>query len=93
MALEVRDEPAAQRFELRDDGELVGVATYVLAGSVVVVPHTEISPDRRGEGLGAVLVVGLLEQTRAAGRTVRPLCWYVAEFVGEHPEYDDVVEP
>jgi hypothetical protein len=93
VTLEVRDEPAAQRFELRDDGELVGVATYVLDGSVVVVPHTEISPDRRGEGLGAVLVAGLLDQTRAAGRTVRPLCWYVAQFVGEHPDYADAIEP
>lgn len=92
MAFEVRDDPSAHRFELREGDRVVGVASYRLDGDVVVVPHTEIAPDRRGEGLGAVLVGGLLDQVRASGRTVRPLCWYVAEFVGEHPEYADVVE-
>lgn len=92
MTLEVRDVPEAQRFELLDGDVVVGVATYHLDGDVVVVPHTEITPDRRGQGLGAVLVGGVLEHVRAAGRTVRPHCWYVAEYLGEHPEHADLVD-
>ncbi len=92
MALEVIDVPSASRFELRDGDAVVGVAEYHLDGNVVVVPHTEIRHDRRGGGLGAVLVAGVLDQIRAAGRSVRPQCWYVAQFLGEHPEYVDIVE-
>lgn len=92
MAFEVVDVPDAGRFELREDGAVVGIADYRPDGDVLVVPHTEIARNRRGEGLGAVLVGGMLDHVRASGRTVRPLCWYVAQFVGEHPEYADIVE-
>lgn len=93
MAFELRDEPDLGRFELRDDGELVGIASYHLEGDSVVVPHTEIVASRRGQGLGAVLVGAVLDDVRAHGRRVRPLCWYVRQFVSEHPEYADVIEP
>ena len=92
MAFELRDEPVRHRYALFDDGELVGIAQYRRDGDVVVVPHTEIVAARRGDGLGAVLVAGVLDDVRARGLTVRPQCWYVAQFVGEHPEYADVVE-
>jgi hypothetical protein len=92
MAFEVRDQPGSGRYELLHDGTVVGVAEYRLDGDVVVVPHTEIARSRRGEGLGAVLVGGMLDHVRASGRTVRPLCWYVAQFVDENPGYSDLVE-
>lgn len=91
MSFEVVDVPEAGRFELREGGAVVGIADYRLDGDVLVVPHTEIVRSRRGEGLGAVLVSGMLDLVRASGRTVRPLCWYVAQYVDEHPEQADVV--
>jgi uncharacterized protein len=32
-----------------------------------------------------------LDDVRAAGRTVIPTCWYVAQFIDEHPEYEDLL--
>jgi uncharacterized protein len=83
----VRNNAGRSRYELFLDGELVGIADYRVTGDVVVIPHTEIVRPRRGEGLGAVLVAGALDDIRGAGRTVVPQCWYVAEFIDEHPDY------
>ncbi len=91
MALEATHNPDASRYELFDSGTLVGIAEYVLTGDVAVFPHTEIVANRRGEGLGAQLVQFALDDQRAAGRRVVPRCWYVAEFIDEHPEYADLV--
>jgi predicted GNAT family acetyltransferase len=91
MRTEVRDNPEASRYELRVDGELVGVADYYRTGTRLVFPHTEISPTFRGQGLGAVLVQAALDEARASGHSIVPQCWYVAEFVAEHPEYGDLV--
>jgi predicted GNAT family acetyltransferase len=91
MRTEVRDNPEASRYELAVDGELVGVADYYLAGSLLVFPHTEIAHEVRGQGLGAVLVKAALDAARASGYQVVPRCWYVAEFVAEHPEYEDLI--
>lgn len=90
MATEVRDNPQRSRYELLIDGEVVGVADYDGEGDVLVFPHTEIEPARRGSGLGAELVRGALDDVRRRGRRVVPSCWYVAQFIDEHPEYADL---
>jgi uncharacterized protein len=88
----VRNNPDARRYELLDSEERVlGRADYYVDGNVVVVPHTEIVAERRGQGLGAELVQGVLDDVRDGGSQVRPLCSYVAEFIDEHPEYADLV--
>jgi predicted GNAT family acetyltransferase len=55
------------------------------------VPHTEIVAHLRGQGLGAQLVRGVLDDIRSSGRSVVPHCWYVAEFVDANPDYADLV--
>jgi predicted GNAT family acetyltransferase len=76
------------RYELVIDGEVVGFADYrPAADGLVVFPHTVVDAARRGQGLGAVLVRGALDDVQAWGGTVEPLCWYVAQFIDEHPEY------
>jgi uncharacterized protein len=80
------------RYELLVDGTLVGVADYdELDDGVLVFPHTEIDRARRGQGLGAVLVQGALDDVRRRGKTVVPQCWYVAQFIREHPGYRDLL--
>jgi predicted GNAT family acetyltransferase len=82
----LRRNEAASRYEILDDGEVVGFADYRVAGDTVEFPHTEITPLRRGEGLGAELVGFALADVRRSGRRVVPLCWYVAQHVRDHPE-------
>jgi predicted GNAT family acetyltransferase len=87
---EVRDNPEKSRYELLDDGRLVGVADYRPMGDTVAFPHTEIVPSRRKEGLGARLVQGALDDVRRKGAKVVPYCWFVAQFLDEHPGYADL---
>jgi predicted GNAT family acetyltransferase len=90
MAPEMRNNPELSRYELAIGDELVGIAEYRVVGDVVVFPHTEIEPSRRGQGLGAQLVQYALDDVRAAHRRVEPQCWFVAEFLADHPEYADL---
>ncbi|MBV8983070.1 MAG: N-acetyltransferase, partial [Acidimicrobiia bacterium] len=45
----------------------------------------------RGQGLGAEMVRGALDDTRSTGHQVVPACWYVAEFIDANPEYRDLL--
>ena len=92
MSRIVEDNPGKSRFELRVDGELVGWAEYRPAGDSVIVAHTEIDEQREGEGLGSVLVRGVLDRIRASGKTVIPTCPFTAAYIQRHPEYADVVD-
>ncbi len=91
MATVVQDNAERSRFEITVDDELVGVADYRVNGDVVVLPHTEIVSNRRGQGLAAELVRGTLDEIRHRGQTVVPSCWYVAQFIDEHPDYKDLL--
>lgn len=76
------------RYELVEDGQVIGICDFRPAGTgVVVLPHTVIHGARRGRGLGAELVRAALDDLRTTGVTVVPSCWYVAEFIERHPEY------
>ena len=89
----VEDNPSESRYELRVDGELVGWAEYLPAGESLIVAHTEIDERREGEGLGSVLVRGVLDGIRASGKTVIPTCPFTAAYIQRHPEYVDLVDP
>ena len=88
--MEVRNNPELSRYELLDDGVLIGIADYYLEGDTAVFPHTEIAADRRGNGLGEVLVRGALDDARERGLRVVGQCWFVRDFLRDHPEYRDL---
>ncbi len=89
----VRNEERS-RYELVVDGEVLGFADYRPgADGRTVFPHTVIDAGRRGQGLGAALVRGALDDVAARGGSVEPLCWYVAQFIDDNPEYQSLLGP
>jgi predicted GNAT family acetyltransferase len=91
MAHEVTRNDTRGRYELVVDGQLVGIADFHDDGETVVLPHTEIAAERRGHGMGALLVEGVLADVRARGRVVVPQCWYVREYLDQHPDDADLL--
>jgi predicted GNAT family acetyltransferase len=88
----VSDNPTELRYELRVDGALVGEIRYRRPDEeTVVLVHTDVDPSREGEGLGAVLVRGALDDIRARGQRVVPFCPFVAAYIRHHPEYNELV--
>ena len=89
--IHVVDNPEQQRYELWQGDSLAGFIEYRLRDDVVAMMHTEIDPKLQTKGLGTRLVADALADTRARGRTVRPYCPFVAAYIREHPEYEDLV--
>jgi len=91
MALEVVDNPDRSRYELRDDGHLVGFTEYHERDGVLVFPHTVITTPKRGAGYGSALVQAALDDVRLRGRRIVAECPFVAEFIADHPDYADLL--
>ena len=60
-------------------------------GSTLVFHHTLTEPAQRDQGYAAELVGRALDDVRASGRKVVATCWFVAEFIAGHPEYQDLL--
>lgn len=91
--LKVTDNPDAQRYELFVNGTRAGFTDYRLLPGRIVFRHTEVSPEFQGRGLAAHLAAAELDDARARGLMVTPVCPYVARYIEEHPEYADLVAP
>jgi uncharacterized protein len=74
------------RYELEQDGRVVGVCDFQDAGATTVLPHVEVDPALQGQGLAGQLVGEALADLKARGREVRPLCPYVVDYVRRHPD-------
>jgi predicted GNAT family acetyltransferase len=87
----VTDNPEADRYELTVDGERGGFVTYRQSPGVIAFLHAEVDPSRERRGLGSQLVRGALDDARARGLSVRPVCPFVAWFIETHTEYRDLL--
>lgn len=84
---------ADARFEIAVAGERAGFTAYVDDGDSRIFFHTEVDDAYAGQGLAAILVRQALDETRAAGLAVVPVCPYVARYVKSHHDWDDIVRP
>jgi uncharacterized protein len=91
MAIEVRDDPDGNRFEIVVDGTLAGVAVYSLRDSSYMFTHTEVDPAFEGQGLGSKLAAGALDAVRERGGTVVPRCPFIKSWIDRHPDYRDLI--
>jgi predicted GNAT family acetyltransferase len=85
-SLTVDDNPQASRYELREDGALVGFLDYRLGAGTIALRHTEIDSALRRRGLGTELVAGALADAAKRGLEVIPICPFVVAYLKGHAE-------
>ena len=84
--------PEDRRYVLLLDDEPAGEIVYrERGGDVVAFLHTEVFPHVQRRGLGTALVVAALDDARARGQRVVPICPFVDAYIRRHPEYADLV--
>ena len=85
--IDVRDHPAAHRFEVWVGDQRAGFTHYVDRGNdVVAFDHTEIKPQFEHHGLAGRLIGEALAAARDRGWTVLPECPFVRAYLEQHPE-------
>ncbi|GAB3689853.1 GNAT family N-acetyltransferase [Saccharopolyspora tripterygii] len=88
---EIKDNPDADRFEIRVDGELAGFAEYKLKTGQISFTHTEVDDRFSGQGLAGKLVRAALDEARNRELRVLPFCPYVRGWIAKHSDYLDLV--
>ena len=91
--VEVRDNPESRTFEAWAGDTVIGSLVYEVAGPRIVLTHTWIEPSHREMGVGTALTRGALDDLRAKGSPITVYCSFVADFIKEHTEYADLIDP
>ena len=88
----VRHDESGSRYLLTLDDQTVGLADYWVSGRSMHFTHTEVDPTRRGQGLAGILIEQALDDARTrTDLTVVPDCPYVAHWIDQHAEYQDLL--
>jgi uncharacterized protein len=88
-----RDAPSlvtTGRFELERDGH-TATLDYTLAGDVLALLETAVPEALRGTGMAGLLAKTALDYAREHHLKVDVICPFVADYLGTHPEYSDLV--
>lgn len=85
----VNHDPVHSRFEARKNGA-TAVADYELSGDTLILTHTEVPPEQRGQGIADQLARAAFEFARAHKLRVIPRCPFMASWLRRHPEYQDL---
>jgi uncharacterized protein len=86
----VSDNTARSRFELAlADG--VAFIDYQRDGKHYLLLHAEVPPALRGRGIAAELTAAALQLVRAQGGSVEARCSYVAQFIAQNAQYQDLL--
>jgi uncharacterized protein len=84
---------ARKRYEVMVDGEVGGFLMYrPSTDGRVILPHTEVDPAYKGQGLGSILAAGALADLARRGDVVVPTCPFVAHYLTDHDVAGLVVE-
>jgi len=89
--LSVVEDPEAMRYEAYVGTERAGFIQYRREGDAIVMVHTEVDPRFEGRGVGTHLAKAALDDVRAKGDKLVVICPFINRFIGDHPEYADLV--
>ncbi|MEX0406319.1 GNAT family N-acetyltransferase [Aquibium sp. LZ166] len=91
--IEHEDNGSKGRYFLRAPGGAIAETTYTNVGQhQIIIDHTEVPDAFRGQGAGLRLVTRAVEDARAAGKKIIPLCPFANAQFKKHPEWADVLK-
>ena len=85
--------PEAHRYELLLGGERIGELAYRQRNDRIAFTHTNVDPAYEGRGFGSRLAEAALADARREGLAVVPLCPFIAWYIEQHPEHEQLVAP
>lgn len=90
LQIEREETRSGGRYVVRLDGAEAEM-TYSRGPAIDIIDHTFVPPEFRGRAVGAAMVARAVEDARAAGRRIRPLCSFAAAQFQRHPGWEDVL--
>lgn len=81
------------RYSLAGEGGAIAELTFSKLGSdAIIIDHTGVPDAFRGQGVGLKLVSRAVEDARAAGKKIVPLCPFAKAQFDRHREWADVLK-
>jgi len=78
-------------FFIEEEGKRLAELTYTVAGTKVILEHTDVDDCLRGSGAGRKLVAAAVDWAREEDVQLLPLCPFARSVFDKTPEFGDVL--
>ena len=85
------DGPTGGRYLVTIDGHTAEMTSSKAGATRLIIDHTGVPDALRGKGAGQAMVQRAVEDARAAGIKIIPLCPFAKAQIEKHPEWQDVL--
>ena len=93
LVIQLEETGSKGRYFLRGPDGTEAEMTFSKAGEhMFIIDHTEVPDAFRGQGAGLRLVTRAVEDARAAGKKIIPLCPFANAQFKRHAEWADVLK-
>lgn len=90
--VQFEDNGGKGRYFLKGPNGEIAESTFTKIGDhLIIIDHTEVPDAFRGQGVGLRLVTRAVEDARASGKKIIPLCPFANAQFQRHPEWADVL--
>ncbi|ABX40552.1 GNAT family N-acetyltransferase [Lachnoclostridium phytofermentans] len=70
----------------------LAIMTYIFSGeNLIIVDHTYVSDELKGQGIGKLLLKELVDWVRKENKKIIPQCSYVKAQLEKNKEYHDIL--
>jgi predicted GNAT family acetyltransferase len=89
----LEDKGSKGRYVFRNADGVEAEMTFTKVGDhQIIIDHTGVPEVFRGQGIGVRLVTQAVEDARAQGKKIIPLCPFANAQFRRHPEWADVLK-
>ena len=90
--LRIEDDREAHRYKVWMGDEFAAYSEYENEPGRIVFTHTVVRPKFEGRGIGSRLAKFAVDDVRARGLRITPICPFVRSWLERHHEYDPIVD-
>ena len=92
MDIQKQENETKGSYYIEENGQRLAEMTFSKAGTDrIIIDHTEVSDQLRGQGAGEAMVKQAVEDARAGGYSIIPLCAFALSVFQKTPAYKDVL--
>lgn len=86
----ITNNEAEKQYEIDVNGK-IAYLEYSVAGTNMILSHTEVPEELEGQGIGSQLVKHVLDDVRERELKILPTCPFVIAFLKRHADYRDLI--
>jgi predicted GNAT family acetyltransferase len=88
----IRNSTGSRSYDASIGDQVVGTIVYEPRDSRMVIRHTVVDPEFRGQGIASALAQVAIDDLAASGKTLTNYCGFFADYIDRNPGYAKLVD-